>query len=225
LYHIGHGCSPAAAAAPTTTSANRSSNRTDAVGKQVTLPSPAQRIISLAPANQRSRSGASQVIGRDTTSDYPEQVKSITDIGGGFGEINLEAILAQNPDLVIASTLTPSEQTKALEDAGLTVFTLGNPNNFGCLQTCKRWQLTGHSRCRDSVEELNMRRRRKNWAIPANAHWCFTTDGTDPNAARHLAGNFIDTLIKMAGGDNFRATRRVARSALKSDRPGSHLIH
>jgi len=131
--------------------------------KKITLTAPAKRIISLAPANTEilfSLGAGSQIIGRDTTSDYPEQAKAITDVGGGFGELNLEAILAQNPDLVIASMLTPTEQTKALEDAGLTVFTLGNPNNFEGLYSnlLTVAQLTGHEAEAEAlVSELRQR--------------------------------------------------------------------
>jgi iron complex transport system substrate-binding protein len=188
---------------------------TDGVGKQITLSGPAKRIISLAPANTEilfALGAGSQVIGRDTTSDYPEQAKSITDIGGGFSELNLEAILAQNPDLVIASMLTPSEQTKALEDAGLTVFTLGNPNNveglFTNLQTVGN--LTGHEAEADVlVAELKQRVaaiEEKLAKISQRPLVFYEIDGTDPNAVWTPGpGTFIDTLINLAGGDNLGA--------------------
>ena len=64
---------------------------------------------------------------------------SVTDIGGGFGELNTEAIIAQKPDLVLASSLTPPEQIKALESLGLTVFAWQIPViSPGCSTTCAR---------------------------------------------------------------------------------------
>ncbi|OGO35173.1 MAG: hypothetical protein A2W35_13600 [Chloroflexi bacterium RBG_16_57_11] len=188
---------------------------TDGVGKPITLPGPARRIISLAPANTEilfALGAGPQIVGRDTTSDYPEQAKTITDIGGGFGELNLEAILAQNPDLVIASMLTPSEQTKALQDAGVTVFTLGNPVDFDGLYTNLHTvaQLTGHEPEAEAlVGEMEERVATIQGKMAKNSQRplvFYEIDGTDPNAVWTPGpGTFIDSLIQMAGGDNLGA--------------------
>jgi cobalamin transport system substrate-binding protein len=207
-------CSPVATPEPTATTAPTPMmiQVFDGIGKTITLPGPANRIISLAPANTEilfSLGAGSQIVGRDNTSDYPEQAKSIPDIGGGFGELNLEAILAKNPDLVIASMLTPPEQTKALEDAGLTVFTLGNPKNFDDLYTTIKTvaMLTGHeAEAEDLVGGMKKRVATVEEKLAGNNSRplvFYEIDGTDPNAVWTPGpGTFIDTLIRMAGGDN-----------------------
>ena len=48
----------------------------------------------------------------------PPRPRAITDIGGGFGELNMEVILAQKPDLVLASSLMADEQIKPLRMPG-----------------------------------------------------------------------------------------------------------
>jgi ABC-type enterochelin transport system substrate-binding protein len=181
-------CAPAATPAPTEPPAptlaptSTAITVTDSAGKNITLAAPAQRIISLSPASTESLfalGAGEQIVGRDTFSDYPEQAKSITDIGGGFGELNVEAILAQNPDLVLASLLTPPEQTKALEDAGLTIYTLGNPKDFDemyvILETLAR--LTGHeTESASLIDNLNSAspQSRQNWLGSASVHWYST---------------------------------------------------
>jgi iron complex transport system substrate-binding protein len=217
VFVLVSGCTPVASPGPASTSelTPEAIIVTDGTGKQITLPTPAKKIISLAPANTEilfALGAGSQIIGRDTTSDYPEQAKAITDVGGGFGELNLEAILAQNPDLIIASMLTPSEQTKALEDAGLTVFTLGNPSNFEGLYSnmLTLAKLTGHEAEAEAlVGDLRLRVAAVEEKLSNTSQRplvFYEIDGTDPNAVWTPGpGTFIDTLINLAGGDNLGA--------------------
>ncbi len=124
------GCASPAAPAPTATPTPAPIVLTDGLGRTVSLPAPAQRIVSLAPGNTEilfAIGAGPQVVGRDAYSDYPDAAKQVTDIGGGFGELNTEVILAQKPDLVLAGSLTPPEQLTALEGLGLTVFSVANP--------------------------------------------------------------------------------------------------
>lgn len=188
---------------------------TDSAGKTITLAAPAQRIISLSPASTESLfalGAGAQVVGRDAFSDYPEQAKGITDIGGGFGELNIEAILAQNPDLVLAGSLTPPEQTKSLEDAGLTVYTLGNPKDFiemyAILETLAK--LTGReteaAALIDGLKQRVSAVEAKLAGVSQRPLIFYEIDGTDPNAVWTPGpGTFIDTLITMAGGENLGA--------------------
>ena len=108
--------------------------------------------------------------------------------------------------------LTPSEQTKALEDAGLTVFTLGNPNNFEGLYTNLQTlaKLTGHEAEAEAlVGELKQRVAAVEEKLANTSQRplvFYEIDGTDPNAVWTPGpGTFIDTLINMAGGDNLGA--------------------
>ena len=106
---------------------------TDGLGRQVILAEPAQKVVSLAPSNTEilfAIGAGGQTVGRDLFSDYPAEALSLPDIGGSMGEYNLEAIVALQPDLVLAAEINPSELVKSLEDLGLTVFYLKNPTTL-----------------------------------------------------------------------------------------------
>jgi iron complex transport system substrate-binding protein len=184
----------------------------DGVGKTITLPTPAKRIVSLAPSNTEilfAITAGSQVVGRDNYSDFPPEALQVTDIGGGFGELDAEAILALQPDLVMASSLTPPEQVQALRDLGLTVFTLTNPNDLPgmYINLLTVATLTGHEEdAKTLIANLDQRVKAvqtKMAKVTERPLVFYEIDSTDPNAPWTAgAGTFIDTLISMAGGEN-----------------------
>lgn len=76
---------------------------TDDTGKLLQLEKPAQRVISLVPhaTEMLYRVGAgSQVVGVTEYSDYPEAAKALP-LVGNFSHLNIEAVLALKPDLVV----------------------------------------------------------------------------------------------------------------------------
>ncbi|MGB5716401.1 MAG: cobalamin-binding protein [Gammaproteobacteria bacterium] len=105
---------------------------TDDDGRQVTLEQPARRIVSLAPylSELLFASGAGHaVVGVSEYSDYPGAAASVSRIGGGTG-LDLEAILALQPDLVVAwQSGNPGNQVERLRSLGLTVF-LSEPRHL-----------------------------------------------------------------------------------------------
>ena len=189
--------------------------RTDGRGVAITLAGPAQRIVSLAPSHTEilfAVGAGEQVVGRDTFSDYPAAALEITDIGGGFGEIDLETLLSLEPDLVLSADIIAPEQNQALEDLGLTVFVLPNPlalaDLYDILATAG--DLTGHRAEAEALSDsLQVRIEAVTETVAAaeNAPLVFyQLDSTDPNAPWTSGpGTFIDTLITMAGGRNVGA--------------------
>ena len=185
---------------------------TDGLGRTVQLASPGQRVVSLAPSTTEilfAIGAGAQVVGRDAFSDYPEEAKSVPDIGGGFGELNTEVILAQKPDLVLASDLTPPEQVKSLEGLGLVVFSLEDPKDFEGLYESIRQvaQLTGHTaQAEELISGLERRVaavREKLSSVSERPLVFYELDGTDPNAPWTPGpGSFVDHLITLAGGEN-----------------------
>ncbi|MDF0604454.1 cobalamin-binding protein [Neisseriaceae bacterium TC5R-5] len=76
----------------------------DARGQTVTLPHPAQRIVSLIPHTTEmlyAIGAGDRVVATVQYSDYPEAAKRLPRIGS-FSGLSLEAILRQKPDLVVA---------------------------------------------------------------------------------------------------------------------------
>lgn len=76
----------------------------DDAGRTVRLTQPARRIVSLAPhitENLFAIGAGSRIVGTVEFSNYPEEAKRIRQIGS-YEKIDLEAVAALRPDLVIA---------------------------------------------------------------------------------------------------------------------------
>lgn len=88
-------------------------------GRQVILPGPAKRIISLAPHVTEvlfAAGAGDSIVGTVSYSDYPEAAQSIP-LVGSYNQINFERILSMNPDLIIAWYSGNSAET--IEKLGL----------------------------------------------------------------------------------------------------------
>lgn len=97
----------------------------DDAGNHVRLARPAQRIVSLAPHITEllfAVGAGDTLVGASEYSDYPPAARRLPRIGGGNG-LDLEAILALRPDLVIAwGSGNPRGQVERLRQLGLPVF-------------------------------------------------------------------------------------------------------
>ncbi len=185
---------------------------TDGLGRSVTLAQPAQRVISLAASNTEmlfALGAGGQVIARDSFSDYPQAALALPDIGGGFGDYDLERIAALKPDLVLAAQLNTPAQVQALQDLGLTVYYLANPNDledmFAMLTTVAT--LTGHqSEAETLVKDLRARVKLVEQALASaddRPLVYYELDASDP--AKPFTpgkGTFYSAIIAAAGGLN-----------------------
>lgn len=193
----------------------RPTTLTDGSGRTVTLDLPAQRILSLAPSDTEmlfAIGAGSQLVGRDSYSDYPPEAKAVTDIGGSVGTLNTELILSKKPDLVLASPLTPPEQIADLSKAGLRIYVIPNPKSFDDLYANLETtgKLTGREKEASAlVNSLKARVKAvtdKVANVTKRPIVYYELDGTDPTAP-YTSGpdTFIDLLIRTAGGENFGA--------------------
>ena len=98
---------------------------TDSAGREVRLSHPATRIIALAPhitENIYSAGAGKYLVGVVNHSDYPEQAKDIT-VVGGFSSFSVERILALKPDLVMAwSSGNDDKRIQQLIQLGIHVY-------------------------------------------------------------------------------------------------------
>lgn len=97
---------------------------TDKFGNQVTIEEEPQTLVSFAPEITETifAMGIGQkLIGRSTYCDYPAEAADVADLGTLF-DLNVEAIIEKEPDLVFLSSMVSEEQYKTLVDSGLTVF-------------------------------------------------------------------------------------------------------
>ncbi|MDX5334862.1 MAG: cobalamin-binding protein [Marinobacter sp.] len=104
----------------------------DALERDVCLPEPATRIVSLSPGATEllfSAGAGDRVVGAGAWSDYPPEAEQLPRIGDS-NRLDLEAILALQPDLVVAWVDGNSrQQVKRLEQLGMTAFWL-SPREF-----------------------------------------------------------------------------------------------
>jgi iron complex transport system substrate-binding protein len=78
----------------------------DMLGREVTMPAPPRRIISLVPSATEliyALGGEERLVGRTDFCDYPPAAKSKPSVGGMISP-SLETIAALKPDVVIATT-------------------------------------------------------------------------------------------------------------------------
>lgn len=186
----------------------------DGLGREVTLSAPAIAIVSLAPSNTEilyAIGAGDQVVGRDELSDFPEEAKAVDSVGGSMGDFSTEAIVALQPDLVLASELNAPELVKSLEDLGITVYSLPNPKSFEDLYKNIEVvaMLTGHD-ATDLIDLLNARVAvvdEKIAPLSSRIPVFYELDGTDPlKPWTSGPGTFIDMLIMRSGGSNVGAT-------------------
>jgi len=120
----------------------------DDTGAAVTLPSPASRVVSLAPHVTEllfAIGAGPRIVGTIDTSDFPDAAKSIPRIGDARA-LDLERIVALAPDLVVTWPWTAPAQVEALRARGMAVFTTKPPTIDGIAQDMERLgALTGNA--------------------------------------------------------------------------------
>ncbi|HJW02995.1 MAG TPA: cobalamin-binding protein [Azospira sp.] len=179
----------------------------DDTGATVRLAQPARRIVSLAPhvtENLYAAGAGERLVGTVDYSDYPDAAKKLPRVGG-YSHIDLEAVAALKPDLVIAwdSGNAPGQVAK-LKAMGIPVF-LSQPNHIDDVagQLEKFGQLAGSgsvanvaaARYHNKLAEL---RRRYSSRPPVRTFYqiwkqpLMTVGG----------GQIISDAIRLCGGDN-----------------------
>ncbi len=185
---------------------------TDDLGREVNLEQTPERIVSVSPACTETLFAlglGDRVVGVTDYCDYPEEALAKAKVGT-FTEPNLEAILAQDPDLVLATGGVQVDLLDRMEESGLTVYAV-NPMTFDqtVASILEIGELTGADRqAEDIVADMNARAvevaRRVNAMEDEgkerprvfyeiyyeNSVW---TAGTD---------SIISDLIRLAGGEN-----------------------
>jgi iron complex transport system substrate-binding protein len=193
---------------------------TDDLGHTIELTGQPQRIVSLSPSMTEilfTIGAGEQVVGRDEFSIYPEEALAITSIGAMWDELPKEAILALEPDLVLAAQIISEDQVAALRDLGLNVYWQANPLTYEELWENLRdiARMTGHEAETETlITGLEARVeavQNKIATVSERPSVFYELDATDPsNPWTTGSGTFIDYIIQQAGGTN-------AASALQGD--------
>lgn len=97
----------------------------DDAGQTVSLPRPAQRVVTLAPHVTElvfAAGGGARIVGTVSYSDYPPAAKSIPQVGDNR-QIDMERVLALKPDLIVVWLHGNAQrQTEQLRALGIPLF-------------------------------------------------------------------------------------------------------
>lgn len=94
------------------------------------------RIVSLTPHLTEllfTIGAGDRIVATDDASDYPPEVKRLPQVAN-YRSINLEALLAQKPDLIVAWRSAQSRMLAPVEQLGIPVF-YSEPTDFASLAT------------------------------------------------------------------------------------------
>jgi len=180
---------------------------TDDLGRTVTIVETPERIVSLAPSITEilfALDLGDKVVGVTDRCDYPAEALDKPKVGGYFST-SLEAIIAQNPDIIFSDGHDPVGAQ--LEGLGVSMVVL-QPKDIASISRDIELvgQITGKEvAARELVAEMESRidavtARTAGMGRPTVF---YVIDASDPSKPWTVGpGSFIDTLITLAGGEN-----------------------
>ncbi len=127
----------------------------DDAGDTVVLAAPARRVVSLVPATTEllfAIGAGGQTVGRTAWCDYPPAASAVPNLGDGISP-NVEAVLAQRPDLVLLYHSARNADVAArLRAMGIAAAQL-NTDRLADVNRVSRLlgRLTGHTRAAESL--------------------------------------------------------------------------
>lgn len=179
---------------------------TDFEGRKVNVEKPPQRIVSLAPGITEilfALGAGDNVVGVTDFDDYPREVVNIAKVGDFHGP-NMEAIAAQKPDIIFASTLSGQNNMEALQRLGIPVLVLEARDIDQIYSSIQMiGEITGKTH-EGSMLTSDMKTRmeaiREKVASYTKPRVFYIVDLNGSYTAGN--GTFIDQLITLAGGIN-----------------------
>ncbi|GAA0133435.1 ABC transporter substrate-binding protein [Paenibacillus sp. YSY-4.3] len=178
----------------------------DVTGADFTFEAAPQRIVSLAPSETEGLFALSldeQIVGVSDVDDYPEAVKDKPRMGGF--QVNVEAVIAAKPDLVLAGNLIDPATVKSLSDLGIKVYQ-SNPTNLD--ETLANIRTVGEitDRQKEAAEVVAQMEKERDMVLDAVKS--LTSDQKKKVYIEFSPGwtvgkgVFMDELITLAGGEN-----------------------
>ncbi len=181
---------------------------TDQLGRKITIPARPLRVISLAPSITEIVYALERddiLVGATTYSDYPEAAKKLPRVGS-YIRLDLEKIVALNPDLCIAvKDGNPKETVLRIEKFGIPVFAV-NPHGLKSVVNAveKLGTVLGAEKKAEEVTGGMKKRMEKVKAFTSKIKkppGVFFQIGIAPIVSTG-SGTFLDELIELAGGRN-----------------------
>lgn len=178
----------------------------DSSGTEFTFESAPKRIVSLAPSETEGLFALGldeQVVGVSDNDDYPEAVKDKPRMGGF--QVNVEAVIAAQPDLVMAASLIDEATVKSLSDLGIKVYR-SNPKTVN--EVIEHIKTLGQITDRQSEAEQLTKQMQEELTKVTEAVKGLTEDQKKKVYIEFSPGwtvgkgEFMDEMITLAGGVN-----------------------
>ena len=199
----------------------------DGLGRTVLLEAYPETVISISASTTEimyAIGAGDLIIGRDAYSLFPEEVQSIEVVGDFFGQVPSEALLAAEPDLILAGGIISAEQVATMEELGLTVYYQLDPVDFAGLFTniTDIGELLGHQEeAEQVVASLEARVAAVEDAligIEDRPVVFVELDATEPSSPWTTgSGTFVDYIISTGGGQNAAAELTGAYAQMSSE--------
>ena len=178
---------------------------TDDAGREVTIATRPERIVSLAPANTEivAELGAlDRLVGVTTYCDYPAEVADIEKVGDFVGP-NLEAIAALDPDVVLLTTGVQADVVTQLEALGASVIAI-DPTSLD--EVYAAIEMVGAvigetEEAADTVASMQLQIDDIGESVEGAPVTCFLEIAQDPLFTAG-PGTLLNDLIEHAGGEN-----------------------
>lgn len=214
LLGCGIGCHSAKDGTSTSAANENYLTLRDDLGREVRIPQPVTRIVSLAPACTETlfAIGADeQVVAVTSFDNYPPETSQKEKIGGFSREtVSLEKIVALKPDLIFSSGSLQRDLIEDLERLNLVVFAL-EPNSYDDVIRAVKLagEITDHKQQAQTIavdllatsEEV----RKQIATIPEKARPRVFYQVWDKPLRSASAQSFLGQLIEAAGGQNIFA--------------------
>ncbi|MCX8117580.1 MAG: cobalamin-binding protein [Desulfobacterota bacterium] len=187
----------------------------DEVGREVALPFPPRRIVSLAPNITEilfSLGLDEEVVGVSIHCNYPEKAKTKARVGS-YIQIDVERVLSLRPDLIIATGAgNPKEVVERLERLGIPSFVIFPKRVDDVFQSIRHvGQVVGREK--EALHLIRSLQKRKEKVVAATQGLprprVFLQIGEQPIVTVGK-GSFGDDLIRLAGGENVAGEDREA---------------
>ena len=176
---------------------------TDETGTEVTLEKAPERVVMLVPSDTEivyAIGAGDLAAGADEYSTYPPEAADLPKVGDV--NTNIEAVLALNPDLVLASASMNHAAIDALRQLGVTVYaadpktleeTIAHIERLGVLLNRQEGARAVADRMREDIRHVS---EKVADAEPVSVYLEFSPGWTVGS------GTFLDELVSLAGGVN-----------------------
>ena len=180
---------------------------TDDYGRTVVVPTSPRRVVSLSPAVTEimfDLGAQDLLVGRTDFCVYPDGAAAIPSIGG-ISNLNIESILALQPDLVISGSMVGKKVTDQMDAMGTAMVCVVEKPRFEALYDNIRaiGRLVGKEKEADSLNGVLRDRVSQLSSLHSPLSTCYYVVGFGAGGNFTAGGNtFINDIIRMAGGRN-----------------------